>query len=270
MRPRSLPSGWSVSKQRLRRDASDREDERGREQLDLPVEIGTAASRFLGPRVAVSRRPALEHVGDVHLLAPRAERTQHRIEQLARAADEGLSASILFRARRLPDDHPAGVRPTHAEHRLRPAGVQAATCAGRHLRAERLPVECTRRAGLGAAAVRDRSPADGALAATHRVARAPPPAREGRTARPRAPPMPPVCASRASLSSSSIRRPAAAARRERVRRRHSQVARAGQPVEPEQTEQHFRRARSDDDECRAESAAAPRTERDDSSRNPCR
>src|SRR5579863_6894107 len=75
----------------LSRDAANREDQQRLEQLELALQVGAAVRRFLGARIAIARRAALEHVGDVHGFAWMPHRAQHGIEQLTGAADERLA-----------------------------------------------------------------------------------------------------------------------------------------------------------------------------------
>ena len=125
----------------LRGDAPHGDDQRRRHELDLPLEVAAALQRLLRLRVAIARRPALEHVGDVDVLALEAERFQHRGEQLPGAADERLTLAVLIGTRGLADEHPAGLRIADAEHRLGAGLVQRAARALGHQRTQRLPPE---------------------------------------------------------------------------------------------------------------------------------
>ena len=126
--------------QRLRGEAPHREDQLRLDQLDLLQEMRAALRDFLRRRVAVSRRAALEHVRDVDVGAARkADRRQHVVEQLARLADERIAEAILFRARRLADQHPVGVLVADAEHGLGARLVQAAFHAARDRCLQRNP-----------------------------------------------------------------------------------------------------------------------------------
>ena len=68
--------------------------------------------------IAVARRTALDHVGDVDLVARQVHRLDHLRQQLARAADERDPLDVLVGARRLADEHQIGVRIADAEHDL--------------------------------------------------------------------------------------------------------------------------------------------------------
>jgi hypothetical protein len=111
-----------------------------RDQGDLTFEIGRAASGFCRLGVAVVRRPALQDVGDEDILAAEPDRPEHRVQQLACAADEGLSEAILVRTGRLADDHQIGIAPTDAEYGLRSRPMQLAERAGTDLAFEAVPL----------------------------------------------------------------------------------------------------------------------------------
>ena len=83
---------------------------RGLKQRDLPLEVGQALGGLERRGIAVARRPALQDIGDVHLLAREADGPQHGVEQLARAADERLALAVLLGPGRLPDDQPLAPR----------------------------------------------------------------------------------------------------------------------------------------------------------------
>ena len=101
--------------QELRRDASHGKDDLWLDEFDLALEVTAALRRFVGLRVAIVRRPALEDVGDKHLVASLAHGPQHFIEQLARATHKRFAAAILFSTRRLADDHQPRVRIADAD-----------------------------------------------------------------------------------------------------------------------------------------------------------
>ena len=107
-----------------------------------PMPVASAARGELAHLwVAVVGRPALQRIRDVHALARRARGREHRIEQLARAADERLAAAVFLGTGRLADDHPARVAVADAEHRLRAAAAEFAGLAGGDGGLEGVPVE---------------------------------------------------------------------------------------------------------------------------------
>ncbi len=134
------------SEQALRGDATDTEDHVRSHELDLPAQIRQALRGFLLARIAVVRRPALQHVRDVHLAALEPGGRQHRIQELARAPDERLALAVLFGAGRLADHHQARPPVAGAEHGLRARFAEPAAPAISHGGLERGPVEAFARA----------------------------------------------------------------------------------------------------------------------------
>ena len=104
----------------------------GLQQRDLSLQVRQALRDLFRLRIAVVRRPALQHVGDEHLLALQSDAAQHRIEQSTRPAHEGLTLAVFVCTGRLAHHEPAGGRsPTPNTVRVRhwcsPQRVQAAT-----------------------------------------------------------------------------------------------------------------------------------------------
>ena len=123
--------GGAVREQRVRREAPERDDDPGLQQLDLAQQPGLALRDLDRVGIAVVRRAALDHVRDVDLvLAVQPHRGEHAVEQLAGAADEGQALAVLLLARRLADDQPVGRRVSHAGHRVAPARSEVAGAAG--------------------------------------------------------------------------------------------------------------------------------------------
>ena len=101
--------------------------------VDLAQKKRRALRHLVGLGIAVARRPALEHVGDVDVLAAlESDRGEHVVEQLPRLADERVAEPVLLCARRLADQHPLRVLIAHAEYGLRARLVQAARGASGH------------------------------------------------------------------------------------------------------------------------------------------
>ena len=82
---------------------------------------------------AVGRGTALQHIGDVDVLAGQPGDGQKLVEVLAGGAHERLALQILVLARSLADDEHPGLGIAHPEHRLRAAIAQGAAAAGGHL-----------------------------------------------------------------------------------------------------------------------------------------
>ena len=86
--------------------------------VDLPEQERLALLHFVGLGIAVARRPALDHVGDVDVFALQPDRLDDLRQQLPRAADERLALDVFVGARRLADEHQVGVRIADAEDDL--------------------------------------------------------------------------------------------------------------------------------------------------------
>src|SRR5690606_24715950 len=83
-------------------------------------------------RIAIVWRPALQYVRNENAVAAQADRAQHFVQQLSRAADEGFATAVLFDTGRLADDHPLSCRVAHTEHRLGATFMQNAAGARRN------------------------------------------------------------------------------------------------------------------------------------------
>src|SRR5438270_780867 len=111
--PRSLPSKSSCGNRNPASTAKSMSSPSSA-QLELPLEIWRARLSLVGHRVAVHRRAALEHVGDVHIRAAESNSCQQRVEQLAGGADERLALPVLVEPWRLTDDEDVSGARTHA------------------------------------------------------------------------------------------------------------------------------------------------------------
>src|SRR5947209_11751070 len=88
-----------ASAQELRGEVAERADDDRLDQRDLAHEVGLALRDLLRLRVAVSGRPALEHVRDEGVAAVEADLAEQRVEQLAGLADDRLALQVLVRRR---------------------------------------------------------------------------------------------------------------------------------------------------------------------------
>jgi small subunit ribosomal protein S1 len=94
----------------LERDRAQHQDHLGLDRIDLPLQEGLARVDLVGSGVAVLRRPALHHVGDVHLGSLQTEHVhQHLVEHLPGRPHEGLPGAVLLLPGPLPDDHEVGL-----------------------------------------------------------------------------------------------------------------------------------------------------------------
>ena len=126
------------AQQRLRRELAERDDHLRLDGVDLPEQEWLARLDFVLLGVAVLRRPALDHVRDVHVLALQIDRFDDLRQQLPGAADERNALLIFVGARRFADEHQIGVGIADAEDDLLPSErVQlAAACSRRRSRRE--------------------------------------------------------------------------------------------------------------------------------------
>src|SRR5439155_17297899 len=127
-----------LAREELRREVAERRDELWLDELDLFEEMGLAGLDLIRHGVTVPGRPALDHVGDVDVLAGHADPAQELVEQLSRLADEREALLVLVEARRLADEHQVGLRVADPEDDLGPAFREPAARAGGGLRRVRL------------------------------------------------------------------------------------------------------------------------------------
>ncbi len=133
-RPRSLVIGSRAAQQALRRELAERDDHARADDLDLAEQERLAGRHLVRLGIAIARRAALDHVGDVDLLAGQADRLDDLRQQLPGAADEGLALLVFVLARRLAHEHQPRLRMADAEHHLAPS--QLAQLAAHALRSD--------------------------------------------------------------------------------------------------------------------------------------
>ena len=117
--------------QRLRRELAERDDHLRLDDVDLPEQERLAGLDFVRLGVAVLRRPALDHVRDVDVVALEADRLDDLRQQLPGAADERDALDVFVRAR-APRRRTSGRRsglPTPNTICVRPERVQLAARA---------------------------------------------------------------------------------------------------------------------------------------------
>src|SRR5450756_432426 len=101
-----------------------------------PSMVTRAGGELRRARVAVVGRPALEHVGDEHLLAREPNGGEQLLQQLAGLAYEGSALLVLVVPRRLAHEHEVAGGVAFSGHGLCAGGVQLAEGARLDLRAE--------------------------------------------------------------------------------------------------------------------------------------
>lgn len=103
-------------KHKVRRGVAERHNNIGPDASNLLTQKRRASQHFLGTRIAVSRRAALKHVGNVDVFAFEARQRQNAVEVLACRPHKGLALQILIAARRLTNKHHASAGVSHAKH----------------------------------------------------------------------------------------------------------------------------------------------------------
>ena len=123
-----------LAREELRGEVAERGDQLRLDELDLLEEVALARLDLVGLRVAVPRRAALDHVGDVDVLAREADSGEELVEELPGLADERIALLVLVEAGRLAHEHEVGGGIAHAEDDLRPPRRELAACASRRFR----------------------------------------------------------------------------------------------------------------------------------------
>ena len=108
------------------------------EHLELAAQERGAGGDLVGLRVAVARRPALDHVGDEHVLALPADRLDELGQESPGGADERPAGLVLIATGTLADDHDLGFRVALAGDRPGPLLVEPAAGANGDLRGDGL------------------------------------------------------------------------------------------------------------------------------------
>src|SRR5450759_5001817 len=122
------------------REVAERGDDLGVDEPNLLREERRARRDLDRDGVAVVRRPALEHVGDVDLRACQADRGEQLVKELPCRADEGLALQVLVLAGSLADEHELRIRVTDTEDEPGPRVAQRAAMAVADVLGERRKV----------------------------------------------------------------------------------------------------------------------------------
>lgn len=105
--------------QRLSRDRAETHDVLGTQRYQLLFEVRRAVGDFVGLGIAIARRPTLDRVHDVVVIAAQLARLDHLRQQLARAANERASRSVLVRTGGFANEDEPRRHASFAEHGLR-------------------------------------------------------------------------------------------------------------------------------------------------------
>src|SRR5205085_5837227 len=119
-----------------------RDDDAWSDERDLPVEIRAASLHLERIGRTVAGGPALEHVGDIDVLAtPHCERGKHAVEKPPGLSHERLASGVFVGAGCLADKEPLRVRVADAGDRLVAAAAQGASRARVDICREICPIE---------------------------------------------------------------------------------------------------------------------------------
>ena len=113
----------------MRRGVSQRNDNVRPNASNLLAQKRRAGKHLFWTRIAISRRTAFEHVGDIDLLARQARQRQDAVEVLARSAHKGFSLQVFIATRRLAHKHHARMGVARAKDNLGPRLAQLAQAA---------------------------------------------------------------------------------------------------------------------------------------------
>src|SRR5690242_14811586 len=99
----------------LGRGCAQGHDDLGADGGDLPHEERNAGFALVAFRCAVPRRPALDYVGNVDVLAAQAHGGDHIVQQLPGAAHKGQALLIFIGPRAFTNEHQLGMNVAGAE-----------------------------------------------------------------------------------------------------------------------------------------------------------
>jgi hypothetical protein len=91
------------------------------------VKVFAATATLVRLGLAVARRPALQDVADINILAPHSHGGDDARQELTRNADEWLATAVFIRSGCFAHEADVDVDGAGAEDRLRPGGGQLRT-----------------------------------------------------------------------------------------------------------------------------------------------
>lgn len=134
-------------------DAAETDDDLRTDQRNLLGEPQAAGLLLNVQGVAVFRRAALYHVGDIDFAAIQVDQLQHIVQQLAGTAHKGFALQILLLARALTDEHDLGLRIADAEHHVGARFTQSAAAAAQTFLLQFIQIHTITSGNLFAAAI---------------------------------------------------------------------------------------------------------------------
>ena len=114
--------------QQLRGEVPERDHDARVDQGKLLTQEVLARVDLLGARVTVARGSALDHVGDVDILAFDPDLTEQAVEQLAGGTDERNTLEVFIRPGRFTDEHQIGFGTPVGKHDMGP-GLGEGACS---------------------------------------------------------------------------------------------------------------------------------------------
>ncbi len=116
-------------------------DHTGIDELDLAVQIGAARRKLNGERITVSRRPALDHIGDVHGRPIQTDKNKQLVEKFPCLADEWPALLILVKPGTLSDKHHFRTVAAFTRNGSSPSRGELTQLADRNLAVQRFEVD---------------------------------------------------------------------------------------------------------------------------------
>jgi hypothetical protein len=101
------------------RKPAQRDNDLGIDDLELTIKVGSAGGNLSRRWITILRRPALDHVRDIDLIAPEADTIEKLLEESSGRADEWPALLVLVESRPLADKHDLGIDRSFAWNRPR-------------------------------------------------------------------------------------------------------------------------------------------------------
>ena len=114
--------------QRLRGEPTECQNDAWLYQFELTHQVGLTSVHFVGQRIAISGRPMLEHIADVHLLTLQLDRTKNLGQQLPRLTNKWTPLLVLVCTGRFTHAEKLCVRIAFTRHGVGRTRVQRTRC----------------------------------------------------------------------------------------------------------------------------------------------